>query len=130
MGFTHRFNATYQAGNEAAIGSVVEVTGESEANLSGISVAAASPDTQVILGLRAAGLKTLYILSDKDLTVETNDGTTPDDTISVKANVPYLWSLASGVTCPITVDVVDVFLTNTGTGTATVHIRALQDATP
>lgn len=130
MSFNHTVTISYQAGHEASVGASLDLTGESEVNLSGVSVPVASPDTEVICGLRYSGLKSLFILSTHDLSVETNDGTTPDDTITLNANVPYLWLDATDDANPLTADVTSLFLTATGTGTATVPLRALQDATP
>lgn len=64
-----------------------------------------------------------------NMTVETNNGTTPDDTFSLTDGVPVIWStgLPGSPTIPLTADITALYVTNTGT--ATLQIRALADPT-
>jgi len=94
------------------------------------TVAGATTDKRVLAAIDVSALKLLYILSDKDITIQTNDGTTPDNTLTITANKPLVWYSGCGLPNPLTVDVVDIYVTNAGGTTATVNIRALQDATP
>lgn len=128
MAFTHSIVRTYQEGGRS-VTNTVNVSGNAESAFT-ISAAVASPDTEVLCAINYTDLKSLYIESDLDLDVETNSGSVPDDTISVKAGVAYVWTSEDGSTNPLTADVTKLFLTAAGSGTATVNIRILQDATP
>lgn len=76
-------------------------------------------------------LKSLAIWSDQVITIETNDGTTPDDTFVLVANQPLYWSEnMTGITNPITADVTSIFISNSSGSTATLNIRSVQDPTP
>lgn len=127
MAFTHNIVRTYQEGGRTTTNTLT-LSGNSESAFS-LSVAVASPDTALAASIKYAGLKALMISSDLDLTIETNDGTTPDDTIEVAAGKAYYWSADDGSDNPLTADVTALYLTATGTGSANVEIRVLQDAT-
>ena len=77
-----------------------------------------------------SALKALYIVSDQDLTIETNDGTTPDDTITLSANVPLLWTSTGYLANPFSADVTALYVTNASGSAAALKIRSLQDPTP
>lgn len=94
------------------------------------SVADSSTDAQINVAIDFSALGALLIVSDQDVTLETNNGTTPDDTFSLLANKPLIWFSDSYFDCPLTVDVTAVFITNSSGSTATITIRANQDATP
>ena len=73
----------------------------------------------------------LYINSTQDVTLETNDGTTPDDTFTLKANEPYVWWLNAPFVNKLTTDITtNVFITNTSGASATVTFEAILDTTP
>lgn len=93
------------------------------------SVPDSSTDLAYAIGLRAAGIKVLLLVSDQDLTIETNDGTTPDDEIELAAGVPLLWFEGCGFDCPIGTDVTGFFLTNASGATAALQGWILQDPT-
>lgn len=88
-------------------------------------------DLEIAFAVAAAKLKGIYILSDVAMTIQTNDGTTPDDTITLIAGQPYQWGLGGSVigsdASPLSADVTSIFVTNTTAGT--LDIRALVDPT-
>lgn len=77
-----------------------------------------------------SAMKALYIHSDQDVTLETNDGTTPDDAFTLNADQPILWGEDDSADNPLTVDVTGFFVTNASGAAATVTIAVLQDPTP
>lgn len=95
-------------------------------------------DVLLTLALDASCLVALLITHDlatADVVVETNDASTPDDTITVNAGTPVLWylgidGLGNRTQCPIQTDVTAIYVTRTGVETGTLKIRALYDATP
>lgn len=95
-----------------------------------VSVAASQTDQQHVLALDVSEIKALYIVSTLDVTLETNDGSTPANTLALKAGEAIVWHSGSTQPCPFTVDVTDVLFTTGAIGTtpAVVRILALTDA--
>lgn len=88
-------------------------------------------DQEVVIALDVSAVSYFYIVSDQALTVETNDGSSPDDTLTLVANHPYLWTSDDYDTFLLdTADITALYLTNASGSTANVKIRAGQDATP
>lgn len=105
---------------------VIEADGETNRN---ITVPANQTDLAVNLDVDVSAMKSLYIHSDKALTIQTNDGTTPDDTITVAANSPVIWYTGCGWDSPLSADVTGtIYVTNTDA--ALLKIRILTDSTP
>lgn len=94
------------------------------------TIAAGAVDTDVNITLDVSELEFFILLSDQPLTLETNSGGAPAQTIALAANVPLLFTGAAGETNPLTVDVTSFFFTNNGALPATVRFIALQDPTP
>ncbi len=94
------------------------------------TIADSSTDFQIVAAIDVSAVKSFYVVSDKAVTLETNNGTTPDDTISLKAGIPYIWNTDSYDTFKLGTDVTDLFITNASGGTATLELRCVQDATP
>lgn len=90
------------------------------------TVADAVTDQEHTIGIDFSALKAFYMVSDQAVTVETNNGTTPDDTFALTANHPVVWK--EGDAAIFTVDVTSVFLTNSSGSTATVKIVAAVDS--
>lgn len=107
------------------------LTGTSLTKLSR-SIDAESTDLELEVSFPVEGdqLVGLYIKSSRDMTLETNDGSTPDNTLSLKANVPLLWHTDSPHACPLTADVASIFATLAAGAASTLEIRALTNATP
>ena len=94
------------------------------------SIADAQTDKLVVCSLDVSQIKAIFILSDQDLTLETNDGTTPDNTIALKAGIPYVWYTNKYQVLLLTVDVTALYLTNASGAAAAFKLVALLDATP
>lgn len=93
------------------------------------SVPDSSTDLAIAFTLDVSQLKSLYIVSDQDITLETNSGSSPADTISLVAGVPYVWHADSYHTCLLGTDVTGLFATNSSGTDATLQIEALYDPT-
>lgn len=89
-----------------------------------------STDLQVVLALDVSELKSVFILSDQDMTLETNDGTTPDDTINLLAGVPYIWNTDSYDANKLATDVTAFFMTQSSGSVARLQAEFLYDPTP
>lgn len=95
------------------------------------TVAIAGTDILVNIAFPVANVKSFYIVSDKDLTLETNNSAAPINTIALKANVPYHWVAADSYdTFKLTADVTKFYFTNASGALATVRCRVIYDPTP
>lgn len=126
---THEYNVVANFPSGQLTHTKITVTGDLHQEID-VSVPAATTDMEVTMSLDVSACKSFYILSTQDITVETNDGTTPGQTLSLNANEPYFFHENSLDAFKLTTDVTALFLTNAGASAATVKIRALSDATP
>lgn len=94
------------------------------------SVANGQTDYEINVDLDVSAVKSFYLVSTQDVTFETNNGATPDDTISLLADVPYVWTEESYDSFLLTVDVTSIFITNASGSAATITLEAIYDPTP
>ena len=127
MALTHSLTRKWTSGS-ATIQEVENISVDGEENRE-VSVAA-NTTVQVVLALDYTQIASLYMHSDQALTVESNDDTTPDDTINLVANLPLMWSTNAYLTNPFTANLTDLYLTNDGASTATFKLRLMIDTTP
>lgn len=94
------------------------------------SIANSTTDGQVAFALDFSQAKLLYILADGVCTIETNSGSTPDDTFTMAANEPIVWTNLSQLTNPIGTDITtDIFVTNSSGASVRLRIWCLVDPT-
>lgn len=129
MTITHKSTISLEQGG-VILSQTVESTGTGEVNVDE-SIPDSSTDLEITFTIDQSAMVSLYIESDQNLTIETNDGTTPTDTITLVANEPIIWTTNSVHSNPITADVTaNIFITQSSGSTAILKIRALQDVTP
>ncbi len=97
-----------------------------------VSVANGQTDKPLSIGgIDISQLKAIWLDSDQDVLIESNSSSAPDDSIALKANVPYIWMEGSPAPLLLTADVPSVlYCTNASGQAATVRLRAVMDATP
>lgn len=96
-------------------------------------VVTASTDFEITVPFIDVSAATMiYINSTQDVTVETNaDDATGGNTLTLKANQPYVWWTNAPFTNVLTEDITtNIFVTNASGATATVTLEVHQDATP
>ncbi len=129
MAITHKSTISLEQGGVILSQSVAS-SGTSEVNIDE-SIADSSTDLEITFTIDQSAMVSLYIESDQNITIETNSGGAPTDTITLVANEPIIWTTNSVHSNPITADVTaNIFITNASGSTANLKIRALQDATP
>jgi hypothetical protein len=79
-----------------------------------------------------SALVMVYIKSTQDVTIETNaDDATGGNTLTLKADEPYIWWTAAPFTNVLTADIAtNVFVTNASGAAATVTMEFILDTTP
>lgn len=95
-----------------------------------VDVPASTTDMEVIWSADVSQIKALQMQADGALTVQTNDGTSPDDTIVLVANQPYQFINGDYVANLLTEDVTKLYLTNAGSSTVNFKVRGGYDSTP
>jgi len=87
-------------------------------------------DDLVALTLDVSQIQAIFITSNQAITLETNNGSAPDDTITLAANGCVIWTTADGATLrPLQTDVTALYVTNASGSTATLRCRFLVDPT-
>ena len=125
---THSIETVHISGTNE-VRKTVSKTASGEANLSE-TIPADSTDLELVIAIDFSALKMLLIVSNKALTLETNSGSVPDDTITLVADEPLVWWTGSPHSNPLTADVTSIFVTEGASDEAILDIRTLQDATP
>lgn len=117
--------------NGESISQTVTPTAEGERNYN-VTVNAATTDKQVEMPIDVSEVKSLYIHSDQNITIEYNDNAGAQGTLTVTANKPIIWYVGCGyaITAVLAVDVTNFYITNAGASAANVKIRILEDTTP
>ena len=129
-------SASHIAKWQVVSGSVVVTSQKTYSAESNVTLEVAVPDSttdkEVVVAIDVSQLVSIVMVSDQDLTIETNDGDTPDDTIALAANVPYVWNADQYgyADTKLTVDVTALYLTNASGAAATFRAEILQDPTP
>jgi hypothetical protein len=93
-------------------------------------VADSVTDQEVLAEVDVATVRSMIISSDQDVLIETNNGGAPDETMNLKAGVPYVWNTSSSEAFYFSIDITAFFITNSSGSTATVNFRILFDSTP
>jgi len=128
MAFTHKMKAMFTRGNEV-VSSEKSYSVESEANIS-LTIPASSTDLLVALAVDVSQLKTLMIVATGgDLLLETNSGSVPDDTLTIKDGIPLFWTHDCGLPNPFSDDINGLYVTKAGVGDVTFELRAGVDPT-
>ena len=90
MSFTHKLNLNWEGGGRQIVSSN-SYTGNAQGQSLSVPVADSTTDQLVVFTLDVSQIQSIYLKSDVAMTVETNDGTTPADTLVLVANEPYIW---------------------------------------
>ena len=106
-------------------------TGTSEYRLDE-AIADSTTDQLIAASLDVSAIKAVEMMSDQDITVETNSSSSPTDTFVLQADVPYRWNteMVAYDALLLTADVTALYLTNASGSTANIKMRVLSDATP
>ncbi len=116
MSLTHKVKRSFTSGSEVLEYSETINTGS--AFELDVAIVASSTDIPLACAIDVSEMKTLFLLATQDMTLETNDGTTPAATVTLKAGIPVVWTSTSGQTNPFgSTNVTGLYVTSTLAGT-------------
>lgn len=96
-----------------------------------ITISNGGTDVEVVAACDFSQLVAILLYSTVNMLLETNDGSSPDDSINLVAGVPYEWFTGWYDTCLITADFTKLFLTNSSGASGTfTYLIGHGDATP
>lgn len=110
-----------EGGGTYTSGGIVQIDGES------IPIAT---DTAYACAIDVSAVKSCLIMATVACTVETNSGSAADDTIVLKANIPYVWNTDAYDTFLLGTDVTVLYVTNASGAVGALYVEVLQDVTP
>ncbi len=126
MSFTHSCTKSVSVDGKV-VSSVLSYTGSQNVSIDE-TIAANATDFLINIAIDVSATKSFIIKSDAAMTIETNDGTSPDNTLSLIANDAYVWNTNSLSVFKLTTDVTKIYVTSVAGGN--LRIECLQDASP
>lgn len=129
MSFSHEISQAWSNG-ERAISPSNTFTGGGQGPSIDEVIPADSTDALVAYALDVSQVKAFFMLAEGDMTIETNDGAAPDDTLNLKAGIPYIWFTNTYDTFKFTTDITKLYCTDTSTADNRLQIEAVFDPTP
>lgn len=122
MSITHTTRIQWTSPN-GGVGIAASVSESADAEQNRILAIAAANDQEFDLDFLFADLKSIFMLADQDMTVETNAADhTGGQQIDLVAGVPFWWAESSGVTNPITANVTKIFVSAAAAGALDIRI--------
>lgn len=87
-------------------------------------------DMLVEFDLLIADLECIFIRASVDMTLKTNDATTPDETLNLVAGQPYVWHTGSYFANLLATNITKLYVSNASGAAGVLDIEAVFDATP
>lgn len=94
------------------------------------SIPNATTDFEIPFAIDVSAVQAFLIVASVDMTIETNDGTTPDNTLTLAAGVEYEWTVDSEAAFLLDTDVTSIFVTNASGEAGTLTARVIVDPSP
>lgn len=122
---THRqsveVNGTVLASTTTFTGTLIDVPAQS---------CSTGATTVINLAVDVSATKSFSILSTRNVTVKTNSADTPDDTLTLVADVAYIWTTSSYDAFLLETDVETLHVVNASGASASVAVSLIVDSTP
>lgn len=93
------------------------------------AIADSTTDGPVALTMDVSKITAWFMVCDQVVLVETNSGSAPDESFTLDANVPMLWTDDDKSINPLATNITGLFITNSSGSTATFKFFVLYDAT-
>lgn len=128
---TARRSSTLSLGGPSRQVTKTLVVADGKRQTSTITIPDGSTDLNVDVAFALAALRGYILHSDRALTIETNDGTTPDDSIAMAADQERSWMQGDDeIENLFTEDVTSLKVTNASGEDAELFYEFLTDGTP
>lgn len=124
MSFQHTFSLQLVGPAQSFNPAASQFSAGGLAEINELALALALTDEQLDIAFPFGSIVSCFISCSANATLETNDGTTPADTIALTAGIPVYYNTTYG-TNPFTADVTGFFLTAAGTGTCSFKTSVL-----
>lgn len=128
MAFTHTLKFGWGTGARSLEDNPT-FSGDGQESLQ-IAIADSVTDQLASIAIDVSAIQAIYMVSDQDLTVETNSASVPDETLNLLANKPYVWYTGSLFTNLLATDITALYLSNSSGSAATFELEVVVDATP
>lgn len=125
---THNLTLAWTRNNET-ISKGVAVNVEGEQNFD-VTVPGSTSNLQVAAAITVAALSLVFISASETVTLETNSGSAPAETITITKDKPLVWYTGCGWANPFGTNITALFLTRATAGDSLVNMRFGYDATP
>lgn len=126
--FTHIITRKWQSGG-ASLSKSESLSADAETNRDA-SLPASVVDHVIDFSIKFAFMQSIYILCNQDCTfVPYNESNVPMTQLDLKADVPFEWTITSGLDNPFADNVGSIKATNLSATAATLKIRCLHDST-
>lgn len=123
MATTHTITKGWKSGSKA-ISKSKDLTDSAEMSVD-VATPAATTDQLTTIAISATKTTALFLVSDVDLTLKTNNATTPQETINLTAGNPLVWDSNSYHDFPFSGDVTAIYTTNAAGQQSNLNIRIL-----
>lgn len=128
MAFTKKLRVQVDGGGES-LSAEKAYSGGTRASLDE-AIPAEQTDLELEFAMALTGLQMLVISATCAMTLKTNSSGDPDDTLSLVADSPYVWTADSLDACLITAAITSLFVSTAAGVSGTLKIEAIADATP
>jgi hypothetical protein len=86
-------------------------------------------DVLIAMSVDVSQVKSVYILCDQDVLLETNSSSSPAQTLSLKAGIPYIWYTNKYSALVFSTDITALYVTNATASVANLQLEILTDPT-
>ncbi len=124
--FTHVLGVSYKTDAGQITSTTDSYTGNAENDLEAV-VAGSTTNQEYDMAITVSKIVSMVVYSDKALVIKTNSTGSPGNTVTLAATKQVVWNTDSVMAKPFTVDTTKLFVTNTGTPSAVLKIRVLEN---
>lgn len=126
---SHAVTIQVRPGSDAALSGSKTYDGTSDTRVSE-SIPAPSTNLEVFVGIDVSAVKSFYMKSSRDMTIESFNGAAAGQTLNLLAGYPYLWTTDSYDTFKFTADITKFQCDLAAGAAATLEILINADPTP
>lgn len=124
MSVIHQIKATSKLDDGTVLSGTEDISSDGSVTLD-VTVPASTTNQAAALAITTSKLRSFFLISSQAVTIKTNSTSSPSNTWTMVANVPFVWSAdAAYFTNPVSANITTLYITNSGTTSARVRLRA------